>query len=983
MSDEMREEVPVTITLKSLLQLFASARNDKLKAASAETAKKLLGEDAYSILFDHFEEGSSIVRIKACVHVNQKAAYSQSYTQYTCFFEHYYCPAEKTADGLGRLSASQQEQAGELRSFIRNAWKERLPLSSKKQNDIDLFLTDASLLQTCSDSVRDLHQILKDYRSAVSVDDQAEFFTMLTLLSITRQHWDQLPLPLIVPGSVKTKDTLQETPPFQLTYQKAAAAFEQADYSAARDLLQNLEQERLQPSLSTTEDLYLFNSKVALLRIKACQKLLHGEQDSSQADELKRDISDSLTSASEKWHNQTAVLAAAREYYYELQPTPIFQRNWEKCKALCLDLIRRYPEAPECGEAYWLLYQMEDDETKKEDFLLKSARYSYEKAVVLCKEKNAVSLTANLEASADFSKGICFFNADNVYASFITRTKPDTWKKYPYPFTGSSLPYEPFDFSGIPSRANCRFFLIHDDFEKNLRELLHILQSIKAFPEKASRITFEFFIRGEEDKISPFIDTALARLEDRIIPVHILDDAKRSARVLAEHPLFYPLRHLSPDAPATLKFVIVGDSDLCAWLFRESFWMLTFRNPAVTAEIILASPDPEQFMKKVNCQYPNLEKSFSQKITTLKIGYDDSLVSLTSALDTRELLSSPDSYAYFAVDTGSDINNLAVSVKLREYCVRKRLKNTETGFQTDPPVIAFHCQDPDLANLSLNTVVLNENSGNHWFNNYSLIPFGRLDRLYHWDTLTNDILERLSLNVHLQYYLQEDNDEKKHPATLKEECLDGLKDYYRKTYNRDSSMAVAMSLPYRLFQGAVNGKRILPSVPLNISDPATFFSEKARRRYADWTQKLQWETLPYEETILQKHQNDYKSWADTITQLDVHSEVYQMADWEQKRWARFMISRNWNTASKNMLLAFFEHGNTRQQLYIGALHSCLVPYEKLETTDIFWKNLSGTSKNFEMPNITAIRRTERLLNLYWYEKARNYFSKTLTVEERA
>lgn len=983
MSDKMKENAPVTITLKNLLRLFASARNDKLTAASAETAKKLLGDTAYSVLFDQFAKTSpSIGKIKACVQNSQKAAYNQAYTQYTSFFNHYYCPAEKSTDGFGQLSDAQQVQARELRSSILNAWKERLSRSVKQPENLDLFLTDASLSQTPLDSVQKIYKILQDYRSASSLDDQAEFFTMLTLLSVTRLHWDKLPLSLLVPDMVKAKEILLETPAFQLAYKKAQESFAQEDYETARNLLRNLEQIQLHSSLPTWEALHRFNGEVALLRIRACQRLLQKEQNSAQAEELKSDISSSLTSASEEWHHPSALLAAAKEYY-EPQPIPFFRRDWKKCQKLCFDLFRRYPEASECGEAYWLLYQIEEDEAKKEEYLLKSASYSYEKAVALCKEKNAISLTASLEASADSAKGICFLNDDNIYAAFITKTKPRHWKIRPYPFTGSSLCYEPFDFSEIPPKEHCKFFLISDDFERNLRELLHILQSIKEFPQKTASLSFEFFIRGEEEKISPFIDTALARLEDRIIPVHILDDAKRSARVLAEHPLFYPLRQLPFDTPVTLKFVIVGDSDLCAWLFRESFWMLTFRNAAISAEIILASPKPEQFLKKINCQYPNIDQTFSQKTATVKLDYEDSLVSLTAALDTQHILAEPDSYAYFAVDTGSDINNLDLSVKLREYCIRKRLKNPKNGFQTDPPIIAFHCADPDLANLSLNTVVLNENSGNRWFNNYSLIPFGRLDRLYHWDTLTDDILERLSLNIHLQYYLQEDSDETKHPNDLKKGCLDGLKDYYRKTYNRDSSMAVAMSLPYRLFQGVINGKRILPAAPLNIADPSSFFSEDARKRYAEWTRKLQWETLPYEETIVQKHQNDYKSWNDTITQFNVHSEVYQMADWEQKRWARFMISRNWNAASKDMLSAFFQQGNTRQQLYIGALHSCLVPYEKLENIDNIWKKLAGKSKNFQMPNITSIRRTERLLNLYWYDKARNYFTKTRTLEERA
>ena len=79
--------------------------------------------------------------------------------------------------------------------------------------------------------------------------------------------------------------------------------------------------------------------------------------------------------------------------------------------------------------------------------------------------------------------------------------------------------YDLFDQVSNEEYKFCRVFLISDNFERNLRELLHFLQVIKDNQKQVENGQFEFFIRGEEEKIAPFVDTALARLENLIIPV--------------------------------------------------------------------------------------------------------------------------------------------------------------------------------------------------------------------------------------------------------------------------------------------------------------------------------------------------------------------------------------------------------------------------------------------------------------------------------
>jgi hypothetical protein len=264
-------------------------------------------------------------------------------------------------------------------------------------------------------------------------------------------------------------------------------------------------------------------------------------------------------------------------------------------------------------------------------------------------------------------------------------------------------------------------------------------------------------------------------------------------------------------------------------------------------------------------------------------------------------------------------------------------------------------------------VVINENDGNRWYNNYRLIPYGRIDRNYPWDILTDDILEKLSLNIHLQYYLREDS---RDTEGLRNDCRKALMDYYRRSYNRDSSMSVAMSLPYRFYQGILNGRRILPPEPVRILDENAFYSEEAIDHYVKQVDAAGWETSEFAEWTEIIRSTSYENKKVKEMRLLEDSEVYQMAEWEQDRWQKFMISRGWIRAGAGDMEYYYDAGNESQQLYIGRMHPCLEAYADLEKTDRKYMKLSSKKKDFQMVNITAIQRTKEILELRWLQKAR-------------
>lgn len=214
-----------------------------------------------------------------------------------------------------------------------------------------------------------------------------------------------------------------------------------------------------------------------------------------------------------------------------------------------------------------------------------------------------------LEESEDLSEGIFLLNdQDSIIRTIITQTKPLRWTEvHILPSTSifdevnedadddntekEDENMEPERVEGVDKNTapdilssygailkNCpstaqKYFFVHEDFRKNLSDFMELLQTVResdSFPAKY----MEIFIRGNEEKVSPIIDTALSHVENFVCPIHIIDDDKIAARVLARHPLFYSIRNLKKDDNANLHYVILGSSTCCQWLLREAFWML-------------------------------------------------------------------------------------------------------------------------------------------------------------------------------------------------------------------------------------------------------------------------------------------------------------------------------------------------------------------------------------------------------------------------
>lgn len=505
-------------------------------------------------------------------------------------------------------------------------------------------------------------------------------------------------------------------------------------------------------------------------------------------------------------------------------------------------------------------------------------------------------------------------NTRNRYSDAFAASLPTemTGKKECITFASTREQWESEIDSIQEIDQDCRFLLFDDDFEKNFQDLLSILNHISKLeqnPNSFSRYKSPFFwyriaiyIRADEQKYAPLIDTALKRSGDFTIRVSILDDHKWPAEHLFyQHPLFTPFQNYSAKRLQndvnrfSLTIISDGNPDLSCWLVKESFWLGCFLYPNLTLSVHIIGPHADAIEKQLRLECPGIFGTLPDAASVSKFEFDTISVDSIRSVDVIhavQMCANPiNAMNYYIVNVGNSVDNLDFARMLREYTLRKLVRDDTKKFHNRfLPMIAFYCEDRNIAHLSEHIVIQTVESGDQWFNNYHLIPFGMIQNRYSWQCLDGGYLEKVAQSAHLQYCGVPTD------APSKEK-LQNLKDYFSRSYNRGSSMAVALCMPYRLFQTQAGKYGHIISTDSNLSpdhkpddvdDMAQIFAEH-----------LPWNRQPL---LLLEH----------------------------SRWLRWALSRGWEAASAGQVLSYMKAGNPKHQLHIAKLHGCICDLDELK-----------------------------------------------------
>lgn len=549
--------------------------------------------------------------------------------------------------------------------------------------------------------------------------------------------------------------------------------------------------------------------------------------------------------------------------------------------------------------------------------------------------------------------GRCYSNETNKYTLLFEKTIPLSWG-------GQAYTFNVIDFSKDSSffnRSN-RILLLSDDFEQNLHDFLDFVKLIEDKKPTVDNFKIDVFIRHTSDKIKNIIDTALNHISEYQLPTYIIDDDKKAAEnLLAFHPLFYPIHKVDIDNSenTTLNFIVIGNSNVCEWLVREAFTVMDFSTYKkgkslgnVKCKITIVDKNADDLEIKIKKKFPGLRTSSEDfkdlcspiiETETLKSDYD--------LYQTLNKIIHNDKNCYFTVATESDTTNLEIATNIRELLIRNAVpKHDESELicsNSNYP-IAFLCRDDYLANASKNMLVEGEVYGNQWFNNYSLIPFGKMSECYQWDKINGGIFEELAKCMHLQYNglkCIKDYTSKEDYETVKKNTLNS---YYLRQYNRENSYAIALSMPYRLFNFKTsNGKRIQPFM-WNIEDSTDYSTVE-----------------------------HLKALASNISGFTTEEVYKNIAVWEHGRWMRALLANGWIPVDNfdDTVFTVNKANNPHPQLFIARMHPCICAYDDQKSLQNILKENCNLKKDYFSYDLNNIKQTKELLKLGWFREPVN------------
>lgn len=612
------------------------------------------------------------------------------------------------------------------------------------------------------------------------------------------------------------------------------------------------------------------------------------------------------------------------------------------------------------GEAYYLLVKCRRDHIYKyagyydeELFLRQAISLGYTKASEEWDSLHMNSLMYQPKPSVDEGSWLVFntSHSSKQVLSFL-RTLPkemrDNWHKISFICSENvEKSKKELEATVIPER-NTRYLLLDNDCDKNFHDLLLILNRMRNI--KVDWKNIEIFLRTREERYSALIDTALKHMDGQVVRLYLIDDAKWSAQdLLARHPLFYPIRSVKGSELNGKPFkinlnLLCNNDDLANWLIREAFWMSTFLYTGLTVSINVFSPEVQLIESRLRFEcrgmwgaLPDADLTSQIKIHFHEIPMFQSST-LTAKLNKYCFVES--AFDYFIVAIGEDITNLDMGIRLREMSISKALHSKIRVDKAESPVIAYQCKDPDIAHLAKKLVVQQENHGDSWFNNYSLISFGTLCDLYHYDNLSGGDFERMAQSAHLQYCGVD-------PRTqVNSEREEALESYFNRCYNRDSSMSVALSIPYRLFQTSTKDLEHIVPTAWDIKNPNAFTDPLSIKELSAAFKDVQ-----------------------NLSSLQIY---------EHARWSRWMLTRGWSNASPSDTIEYMDAGNPKQQLYISRLHACLCSFDKLselaeamemhyiKNGDTRFVDKNGEAKDFTRIDKSSLEHTADILQTVWF-----------------
>lgn len=419
---------------------------------------------------------------------------------------------------------------------------------------------------------------------------------------------------------------------------------------------------------------------------------------------------------------------------------------------------------------------------------------------------------------------------------------------------GGVMLYAPADKLRFTKRyAHVRFYQISASEDKNVQKASALLQWQEGLLQDDERCVELFTFISTKSKA-----LTVEEIPHEHVKLRVIDEISLLCNhLLMERPLYTSLGDKKK-----ISVLIVGCGKTGMQMLKTAIWCGQMDNYALEINVF----DKNMAQRELFAQCPEL------KLPEYHIHFFNS----DATCDEFESLvlqhCSDTTYAVLAMR--DDDVNVETAIRLRALFLR----NVETC-NPNPVITARVRSDEKLKTISANSAYLQKRQ---------IFTFGSMDEVFSIDTLVNSRLDKMALMVHL-YYFGVLHLEPTHP-----DYLYAKQQFDAKEYNRNSSMANALHIQYKLFD-------------------CDNLSAEAFAAYLQDAQNLE-----------------------------------RLAKLEHKRWNAFTRTLGYCTASLTAMEKYIDVNDKKSYINeLALLHPCLVSWEDLAPLSDRLNSLYAENKAFE------------------------------------
>ncbi len=410
--------------------------------------------------------------------------------------------------------------------------------------------------------------------------------------------------------------------------------------------------------------------------------------------------------------------------------------------------------------------------------------------------------------------------------------------------------------------AHVRFYQISTSEDQNVQKASALLQWQEALLENDNRSVELFAFIGTKSKALIVED-----IPHKDVKLRVIDEISLLCNNLfMERPLYTGVGENKK-----ISVMVVGCGRTGMQMIKTAIWCGQLNNYALEINVF----DKNMAQRELFAECPEL------KLPEYNIHFYNS----DATCDAFETM-----VAQYCVDTNyvvltmkEDDLNIETAIRLRALFLR----NDKASIST-PVINARVRNDVKLKNISANSEYLTKRQ---------IFTFGSIQELFDIDALVNSRLDKMALMVHLHYYGVL-NLEPTHP-----DYVYAKQQFEIKEYNRNSSMANALHIQYKLFDCGI-------------------LSAEAFGTYLQDAENLE-----------------------------------KMAKLEHKRWNAFTRSLGYRTVSCARVEKYFDVNDKKSYINeLAMLHPCLVSWEELDAVSDFINSIYKPNKAFEQKDFQELDR---------------------------